>query len=137
MPRRRPRQVFLSHASTDRRFVRRLARALSARGIRAWYSEHNLVGAQQWHDEIGKALGQCDWFIVVLSPQAVASEWVKRELLFALQARRYRRRIVPLLHRACDWGRLSWTLDSFQRVDFTHGFEYGCKELLRIWDVRS
>jgi hypothetical protein len=34
------------------------------------YSRTNLVGAQQWHDEIGAALQCCDWFAIVLSPNA-------------------------------------------------------------------
>jgi len=103
--------------------------------VPVWYSETNLVGAQQWHDEIGKALARCDWFIVVLSPKATRSEWVKWELLYALQQVRYRNRIVPILYRACDPDKLSWTLNGFQRVDFTQDFVKGCESLLRTWGI--
>ena len=130
-----PREVFLSHASGDRKTARRLAETLRRHGVPVWYSETNLVGAQQWHDEIGKALARCDWFIVVLSPKATRSEWVKWELLYALQQVRYRNRIVPILYRACDPDKLSWTLDGFQRVDFTQDFVKGCESLLRTWGI--
>ena len=41
-----------------------------------------------------------------------------------------------MLHRACAYDQLSWTLPQMQIVDFTRSFDDGCRELLRIWDVR-
>ena len=75
------------------------------------------IGA--WHDEIGAALERWDWFVVVLSPASVKSRWVKQELLFALNDARYEDRIVPVIHRPCRYRDLSWTLPSFQMIDFT------------------
>jgi hypothetical protein len=80
-----PQEAFLSHSSKNREFVSHLANELRRHGVPVWYSETNILGAQQWHDEIGKALRRCDWFIIVLSPDAVDSMWVKRELIFTLQ----------------------------------------------------
>ena len=99
-------------------------------------SDTDIRGAQQWHDEIGRALQRCDWFVVVLSPDALDSRWVKRELLYALQQDRFEGRIAPLLYRACAYDQLSWTLPQMQTVDFTRSFDDGCRELLRIWGVR-
>jgi TIR domain len=100
-----------------------------------WYSATHIGAAKQWHDEIGRALAQCDWFLVVLTPDAVRAEWVKRELVFALNEGRYRKRIVPLLHKPCKYSRLSWTLPGFEIVDFTANFESGCRQLLRVWNL--
>ena len=130
-----PREVFLSHCHRDRALVRRISGVLRGHGIPVWYSEHNILGARQWHDEIGLALGRCDWFILVLSPNAVRSKWVKRELLYALRDDRYEGRIVPLLRTPCDYSRLSWTLGSFRMLDFTGELGAGCRNLLRIWGV--
>jgi hypothetical protein len=132
---RLPREVFLSHASKDRRFASSIAAVLREHGVPVWYSETNLLGAQQWHDEIGAALARCDWFLVILSPHATRSKWVKRELLYALRTRRYGDHIVPIRHRACDPDRLSWTLDDSQAVDFTGGFDAGSRALLRTWGL--
>jgi len=85
-----PHEVFLSHSSEDRDFASLLADKLRRHGIPVWYSQTNIIGAQQWHDEIGAALQRCDWFAVVLSPQSVESMWVKRELLNALEQRSIR-----------------------------------------------
>ena len=130
-----PNEVFVSHSSHDRTFVERLVSVLCRHGIPLWYSQTNILGAQMWHDEIGSALRRCDWFLLVLSPGAVTSPWVKRELLYSLQESRYEGRIVPLLHEYCPYDELSWTLASMQMIDFTHDFDPGCRDLLRIWGV--
>jgi hypothetical protein len=128
-----PKEIFLSHSQADRKFVNRLIKVLQAFNIRFWYSRSHLVGAQEWQDEIGRALDRCDWFALVLSPAAIKSEWVRRELSYALNERRYRGRIVPLLIRPCQHKRLSWTLSAFQFVDFSDDFALGCERLLRVW----
>ena len=132
---RLPREVFLSHSSKDRKVAQRIAKMLRAHGVPVWYSESNLLAAQQWHDEIGQALKRCDWFLLLLSPQAVRSIWVKRELLYVLRTPRYKDRIVPAYHRLCDPGELSWTLDDSQAVDFIQDFNAGCRSLLRTWGL--
>ena len=132
---RSKREVFLSHSSKDRSFVVRLARMLRQHKIKYWYSATHIAGAKQWHDEIGRALARCEWFLVVLTPDSVRSAWVKRELLFALNQDRYNERIIPILRKPCEYGRLSWTLPEFQLVDFTGNFDLGCRQLLKIWEV--
>ena len=130
-----PREVFLSHANKDRGTASRIAAILREHGIPVWYSETNLLGAQQWHDEIGAALARCDWFLILLSPHATRSVWVKRELHYALRVPHYVGRIVPIHYRTCDSALLSWTLDDFQRVDFSGEFSDGFRPLLRTWGV--
>ena len=115
----RPQEAFLSHSSADHEFVTNLSQTLQKHGVPFWYSKTNILGAQQWHDEIGAALNRCDWFVLILSPNSVNSMWVKRELLFALQQNRFADRIVPVLHQDCDFSTLSWVLSSFQIVDFS------------------
>jgi hypothetical protein len=129
------REVFLSHSGRDRNFVMRLARVLKTHKITYWYSETHIVAAKQWHDEIGEALARCGWFIVVLTPDSVRSQWVKRELLFALNHDRYNERIIPVLRKPCEYSRLSWTLPEFQLVDLSGNFDVGCRQLLRVWGI--
>src|SRR3712207_4268095 len=130
-----PNEVFLSHSHLDQHFATPLVEVLRRHGIPVWHSATNIVGAQQWHDEIGAALKRCDWFVVILSPNSVASKWVKRELLFALNDDRYEGKIVPVLHRSCEYGDLSWTLSLLEMVDFVKDFDKGCRDLLRVWSL--
>ena len=131
-----PTGVLVSHSHKDQAFVEWLVGVLRRRRIPAWNGDAEIQGARQWHDEIGRALKRCDWFILVLSPDAVASTWVKRELLYALQQDRFEGRIAPLLYRACDYEQLSWILPQFQIIDFACGFDDGCRNLLGTWGVR-
>ncbi len=128
-----PNEVFLSHSSLDRPFANSVVEVMRRHGIPVWYSQTNIVGAQQWQDEIGDALQRCDWFAVILSPNSVESMWVKREVLFALQQNHFEDKIIPLLYQQCEYNRLSWALSLFQIIDFTQAFDDGCRELLRIW----
>jgi hypothetical protein len=130
-----PSEVFISHSAKNRRFVDELAGVLRTHGVPVWLSSTNLLGAQQWHDEIGAALDRCDWFIVILSKQSVKSDWVKRELMRALNDRRFRDRIVPIRYQDCDLDRLSWTLGAMQIVDFSRDLQAGFRALLRIWGI--
>ncbi len=131
-----PREVFLSHANADRRFADELCQVLRSHGVRVWYSPKHIVGAQQWHDEIGKALKRCDWFTIILSPASIRSQWVKHELLFALREKRYAGKIVPIQFKTCDHNKLSWTLAGFQMIDFRGAHARGYRDLLRIWGIR-
>ncbi len=130
-----PHEVFLSHSDLDREFAGSLSEVIRRHGIPVWYSQTNILGAQQWHDEIGAALQRCDWFAVVLSPQSVESTWVKRELLYALNHDRFENKIVPIMYQPCDHERLSWTLSEFQMIDFTRSLDEGYVDLFRMWGL--
>jgi len=56
-----PNEVFLSHSSLDHDFVTNLANVLRRHGVPVWYSPINILGAQQWHDEIGAAFQIVDF----------------------------------------------------------------------------
>ena len=130
-----PKEVFLSHSAADRRLADQIAQTLRRHGISVWYSATNILGAQQWHDEIGAALRRCDWLVVVLTEEAVQSLWVKRELCYALQQRRYLDRITPVMAKSCNIEQLSWTLSAHQTIDFRPGIDAGFRELLRVWGI--
>ncbi|GAF86413.1 unnamed protein product, partial [marine sediment metagenome] len=80
-----PKEMFLSHSSMNMPIANRVADTLRNHGVPVWFSPANIMTAQQWHDEIGNALRRCDWFMVLLSNDAVNSIWVKRELHYALR----------------------------------------------------
>jgi len=131
---RRPAELFVSYAHEDHAFGARLTKALRRHGVETWFAPVRLLAANQWHDEIGKALRRCDWMIVLLSPAAVRSFWVKQELLYAVGNPRYRNRITPLVWKRCNAARLSWTLPAFQAVSFVRRpFDDAMQELLAAW----
>jgi hypothetical protein len=129
-----PTEVFLSHSSEDAPMPEKLSATLTRHGIPVFFSPVNITGAQQWQNEILGALRRCDWFVVLLSPKAINSMWVRREVAYALQDRRYEDRIIPVRYIDCPLESLHW-LTLFQMIDLTADFKKGCRELLRIWGI--
>lgn len=114
--------------------AQRIAELLRDHGVPTFFAPSDILGAQQWQDEILGALKRCDWFLVLLSPAAIGSMWVKRETAYALKDRRYEDRIVPILYQDCDLGGMDW-LTIFQTIDLKGDFDNGCRSLLRIWGL--
>ena len=129
-----PAEVFLSHASEDSPMPQKLATTLARHGVPVFFSPVNITGAQQWQNEILGALQRCDWFVVILSPNAINSMWVRREVAYALQDRRYEDRIIPLKYIDCPLESLQW-LTLFQIINLAADFKSGCRELLRVWGI--
>jgi hypothetical protein len=85
-----PVRIFLSHASEDQPdFVRPLADALSGfpEEFRVWYSEYELTLGDKLLAKIDEGFKNCDYGVVVLSPEFFAKRWPREELegLFQLE----------------------------------------------------
>jgi TIR domain len=77
--------LFLSHASEDKEIVRRFGHCL-AEPIQVWIDEGELRTGDRFPSSIETAIReQCDFVVVFLSRPALASEWVRRELDWALE----------------------------------------------------
>lgn len=78
--------VFLSYSSKDQEFVDRLADDLKLNDFDVWYDRRQLdsyVGSSLL-EKIQEGIKQASWLVVVLSPNATESKWVKEELNFGL-----------------------------------------------------
>jgi hypothetical protein len=71
-----------------------------------------------------------------MSPKALRSEWVYRELAFALNTKRYNRRITPLLYRPCNPRSFSFAFAGIQHVSFTRGWAAGFRDILAVWGLK-
>jgi hypothetical protein len=96
--------VFLSHNHTDRQFARRLAAELKFAGVTVWVDEAEIRPGDSLLDRLEFGLRETDYLAVLLSPEAVASRWVRVELNAALQmeVRGGRVKVIPILVRPCD-----------------------------------
>lgn len=130
-----PKEVFLSHSSQNIQNATSVANTLRNHGVPVWFSSTNIMTAEQWHDEIGKALRRCDWFMILLSNAAINSIWVKRELHYALRHNQYDNHIMPVIIEVCNYEELSWTLGMFQMADMTNNSENAFAQILRSWGL--
>jgi hypothetical protein len=139
-PRPSPR-LFVSHASGDRTFVDSLVELFRTHYLDVWYSPRH-IPAGFWEGSIRRGLAECDWLVVVLSPAALQSEWVRREVELALADPRYydreadRCRIVPVLIQACNWQDAFPGLKPCQLFDFTGDPDEARDRILSTWGVR-
>src|SRR5262245_12710650 len=79
---------FISHASKDRHVVEGdLLELFKALGQTVWYPRESIRTTEEWERSIKVGLDSSDWFVLVMSPQSANSEWVKRELGWALRNR--------------------------------------------------
>ncbi len=73
--------VFISHASEDKdAFVRPMAEALRARGLKVWFDEFTLTVGDSLRRSIDRGLAKSRFGIVVISPDFLRKEWPQKEL---------------------------------------------------------
>jgi internalin A len=120
-------KVFISYSHQDKSFVKKLAGELEGQGMKVWWDFDNLKGGQDWQKEIERAIKQCDFFLVALTPDAVTSEWVGNEITYASNAQKT---IIPLHVKKCD---IPISLIKKQYIDFEKQTRKAAiKELLGI-----
>jgi len=130
----KPNRVFVSHSHDDREFVEReIVALLRDHGVKVWYATEDIKTASQWEQSIRQGLQQSDWFLVVLSPRSVNSEWVGAEVHWAMDERR--RQFVPVLAEDCEWQDLHLMMRRIQYVDFRRDLDDARRRLLDTWGI--
>jgi hypothetical protein len=110
--------VFISHSNLDRLDVERLIYSvLVGHGIETFYSPKHILPGELFQDVIDKALKNCDWFLLAMSPASVASRKVKDEVFWAIDRRPDK--ILPVFLRKCDPADFYIGLLRLQYIDLT------------------
>lgn len=118
-----PLSIFISYSRTDSEFVDRLEADLKARSFRPWVDRRKLEGGQDWMDELQNAIDRCQILLVVLSSEAMASKYVRREYRYADQQGKP---IIPLNWRPT---KVPLDLNGLQWVDFQRSYDQGLYDL--------
>jgi hypothetical protein len=85
---------FISYSSKDEAFAKRLHADLQNTGVRCWFAPHDLpIGAKTW-DAIDAAIRVRDKLLLVLSKNAITSDWVEDEVSKAFAEERRRNQLV-------------------------------------------
>ena len=111
--------IFISYSRRDQEFVTRLASDLDQQVAGAWFDQSDIQVGQQWHDEIMDGIRECKAFILVLSPDAAESRYVREELNKALELGKP---IIPILYRPAKWsGEFETLVKEVQTLDLRSG----------------
>jgi hypothetical protein len=92
--------IFISYSRRDQEFVTRLASDLDQHVTGVWFDQSAIRAGQRWHDEILQGIRECKAFILVLSPDAMQSRYVREELDTALELGKP---IFPVIYRSARW----------------------------------
>ena len=78
-------RVFVSYARRDFYFAEQLAVALRRHDVAAWFDGHELASGTDWSAGIDQAITHCDAMVLVASPAALESPYVRSEYGRAVQ----------------------------------------------------
>jgi serine/threonine-protein kinase len=123
---RRVLRVFVSHSHADLDYCREFVDELRLRGVDAWFDEYDL-GVGQLRRTIDQQLQSRPHFVAILSPAAVNSDWVNREIDGALDLMR-ESVVVTFALVVAVRSVISPTLRGFKRIESADGTPLTAKE---------
>lgn len=120
--------LFLSHSSRDKEFVRKLAEDLAFCEIDVWLDEWELQVGDSLYDVITKALEKSRYIAVVIGDNFADSRWAGDEMKQALSRERRENRVVviPLLSGK---GAVPAFLEDKLYLDFRRDYFHGLTRL--------
>ena len=136
------RRIFLSHSHLDNEFGTRLAqdlRRVLQDESTVWYDVlGSLNGGDNWWEKIVEELTARPIFMVILSPDAVQSPWVRDEINLAWNQKNSKagKLIIPLLYREC---KVRGDLQTLQIISFLslRTYESSFNEILRALGIST
>jgi hypothetical protein len=122
--------IFVSYSRRDSGAVKLLVSALEKAGHEVWVDQSAIQGGTLWQEEIVKAVGSAEVFLLVVSSHSVESEHVERELALAsLKGKR----IVPLILNAMEVpDKMEYALAGVERIAAAGNFEAGIKDVVEL-----
>ena len=79
-------QVFISYARLDGSLVKPIAERIESAGHKVWLDKSTIPGGAAWQEEIIRGIERADVFLLMMSPSALSSENVEREVGLAYSA---------------------------------------------------
>jgi hypothetical protein len=119
-------QAFISYARRDREFAEKLRDDLEFRGLSTWIDLEDIPAASQWATKIEQAILECPYFLLLLSPHSVSSEYVRREYQFAVL---HSKTVIPVVLTDCE---IPQDIAPIQYVDMQN-YETGLIRLLAVF----
>ena len=90
-------KVFITHSHGNRPLVRQVVKTLKQAGLDVWDDEYDTYPSDNWAKVTGEALEQSDAMVVLITPDALDSVIVHRDIGFALTNIQFEYRVIPVL----------------------------------------
>ena len=115
-------KVFISHAYTDEPFVRKVAVGLEKVGLEVWDATREILPGDNWAAKVARALEESEAMVVLLTPDALRSNWVSWEIQYALGEQSYRNRLISVIvgdPKELPKENVPWILRRLQMIDMS------------------
>lgn len=128
--------IFLSHTAKDKKFVKDFAYRLKQCDVKVWVDEAEIKVGDSLIRKIEEGINEMEFLGVVLSPNSVNSEWVRKEVEIAMthEIKGKKVKVLPLLLKHCD---IPSFLEGKLFADFTmkKNFESSFNKVLEVLRV--
>lgn len=90
-------KVFITHSHGNRPLVWQIVKTLKQSGLDVWDDEYDTYPSGNWYKVTGEALERSDVLVVLVTPDALDSDIVHKDIGFALTNIQFKYRVIPVL----------------------------------------
>jgi len=112
------RDIFISYSRANTDFARDLYAKLQALGFTLWRDRNDMIGGENWWQQIQEAIRGVQNMVLVMSPDALRSEVVADEWRYARQVGT---RVIPVLAEDVDFSTVKRWMKKRDWYDFREG----------------
>jgi hypothetical protein len=88
--------IFLSYQNSDHEWANGLVRALAGKNLRVWHEATEIEAGDSFIEDIEEGLHNSAYFVVVITPESVGSNWIAAELGAALAMKKP---LIPIVSK--------------------------------------
>ncbi|MBN1453242.1 MAG: toll/interleukin-1 receptor domain-containing protein [Anaerolineales bacterium] len=120
-------EIFISYSRHDVEFANRINNDLLQNKISTWIDSIGIRSGDDWPERIANAILESKIVLAIVSPDALESKWVNRELSFADKNEKL---VFPLIYKTCKiphwfdlrFGNIQWA--DFSEGNYIEKFEH-------------
>ncbi|MEG4484345.1 TIR domain-containing protein [Microcoleus sp. D2_18a_B4] len=109
-------QVFISYSERDRETMEKIRNSLRRESLTVWTNTTDIQTGEDFQSAIDRGIEQTDNLVYLLSPDSVESEYVRKEIDYAVSLHK---RIIPVLVRETAAESIPKALQGVQYIDLT------------------
>jgi WD40 repeat protein len=108
--------VFISYSDLERETMEKIRNSLRRESLTVWTNKTDIQTGEDFQSAIDRGIEQTDNLVYLLSPDSVQSEYVRKELEYAVSLNK---RIIPVLVRETPADEIPKALQGVQYIDLT------------------
>lgn len=89
-------KVFISYSERDEPLAKKVAAALEEAGLDTWHYKREIMPGDNWAEKVAQGLKEADAMVVLLTPAALESAFVRWNIDYALTEKAFNKRLIPV-----------------------------------------